>query len=272
MQLRIATWNVNSLRVRLPHVLDWLASDGADVLGLQETKLIDEKFPRAEIEAAGFHVVFAGQPTYNGVAILARKTLFQPPAQVVVNNPLFQDEQVRIIAADLVPAEMPAAAPLRFISVYVPNGAAVDTDKYDYKMRWLTALREYLAQQLKDYPQLAVVGDYNIAPEDRDVHDPDAWKDQVLCSVPERQHFQGLLDLGLKDAFRLHPQSDALFSWWDYRQAAFRRNRGLRIDHLLLSSALAGQCAASGIDTAPRKLDQPSDHAPVWATLELQHA
>ncbi len=272
MQLRIATWNVNSLRVRLPHVLDWLANDGADVLGLQETKLIDQKFPREEIEAAGFHVVFAGQPTYNGVAILARKTMFQPPAQVAINNPLFQDEQVRIIAADLNRVDAPAQPPLRFMSVYVPNGAAVDTDKYDYKMRWLTALHAYIARQLKDYPELAVVGDYNIAPEDRDVHDPDAWKDQVLCSVPERQHFQALLDLGLKDAFRLHSQPEELFSWWDYRQAAFRRNRGLRIDHLLLSNALAKICSASGIDTGPRKLEQPSDHAPAWASLELQRA
>jgi exodeoxyribonuclease-3 len=272
VQLRIATWNVNSLRVRLPHVLDWLANDGADVLGLQETKLIDQKFPREEIEAAGFHVVFAGQPTYNGVAILARKTMFQPPAQVAINNPLFQDEQVRIIAADLNRVDAPAQPPLRFMSVYVPNGAAVDTDKYDYKMRWLTALHAYIAQQLKDYPELAVVGDYNIAPEDRDVHDPDAWKDQVLCSVPERQHFQALLDLGFKDAFRLHSQPEELFSWWDYRQAAFRRNRGLRIDHLLLSNALAQICSASGIDTGPRKLEQPSDHAPAWASLELQRA
>lgn len=270
MQFRIATWNVNSLRVRLAHVLDWLATDGADLLGLQETKLVDEKFPRAEIEEAGFHVVYAGQPTYNGVAILARKTVFELPANVVINNPLFPDEQVRIIGADLKLIGSPANAPLRFLSVYVPNGAAVNTDKYDYKMRWLTALREYLAQQIAAYPELAVVGDYNIAPEDRDVHEPELWRDQVLCSGPERAHFQSLLDLGLKDAFRLHDQPEALFSWWDYRQAAFRRNRGLRIDHLLLSQTLADRCAASGIDTAPRKLDQPSDHAPAWATLQSQ--
>ncbi len=270
MQFRIATWNVNSLRVRLPHVLDWLSANGADLLGLQETKLVDEKFPRAEIEQAGFHVVYAGQPTYNGVAILARKTIFKPPTNVVVNNPLFQDEQVRIIGANLERIDASESRPLRFLSVYVPNGAAVNTDKYDYKMRWLTALRAHLAQEIKAYPELAVVGDYNIAPEDRDVHEPELWRDQVLCSGPERAHFQSLLDLGLKDAFRLHTQPEQLFSWWDYRQAAFRRNRGLRIDHLLLSQALADRCAASGIDTAPRKLDQPSDHAPVWATLQSQ--
>lgn len=270
MQIRIATWNVNSLRVRLPHVLEWLAADGADLLGLQETKLIDSKFPRAEIEAAGFHVVFAGQPTYNGVAILARKSMFKEPTNVVVNNPLFQDEQVRIIGADLSLIEGDQEGPLRFLSVYVPNGAAVNTDKYDYKMRWLTALREYLSQQCATYPRLAVVGDYNIAPEDRDVHEPELWRDQVLCSVPERSHFQGLLDLGLRDAFRLYDQPDQTFSWWDYRQAAFRRNRGLRIDHLLLTDPLAKQCTESGIDTAPRKLEQPSDHAPAWATLQLQ--
>lgn len=270
MQFRIATWNVNSLRVRLAHVLYWLAADGADLLGLQETKLVDEKFPRGDIEEAGFHVVYAGQPTYNGVAILARKTVFESPANVVINNPLFPDEQVRIIGADLRLIGSPADAPLRFLSVYVPNGAAINTDKYDYKMRWLTALRKYLAQQIALYPELAVVGDYNIAPEDRDVHEPELWRDQVLCSGPERAHFQSLLDLGLKDAFRLHDQPEALFSWWDYRQAAFRRNRGLRIDHLLLSQTLAERCAASGIDPAPRKLDQPSDHAPAWATLQSQ--
>ncbi len=266
--MKLAAWNVNSLRVRLPHVLDWLAESQADALGLQETKLIDAKFPKAEIEEAGYHVVFAGQPTYNGVAILARRDRFAPPADVVVNNPLFPDEQVRLIGATLTPLAAPGRS-LRFISAYVPNGAAVGTDKYDYKLRWLTALQSYLKDQLIQTPRLAIVGDYNIAPEDRDVHDPDAWRDQILCSGPERAQFQSLLGLGLTDAFRLHDQPEGIYSWWDYRQGAFRRNRGLRIDHLLLSTELARCCTHSGVDVEPRKRDQPSDHAPVWAQFNI---
>ena len=269
-ELKLATWNVNSLRVRLPHVLQWLDRTQVDLLGLQETKLIDAKFPKAEIDDAGYHVVFAGQPTYNGVAILARAEAFEPPTDVVVNNPLFPDEQVRLIAATLQPRALTSSptqrpAAIRFISVYVPNGAAVGTDKYDYKLRWLSALHDYIEQELSRHGQLAMVGDYNIAPEDRDVHDPAIWHEQVLCSTPERQQFSGLLSLGLRDAFRLHDQPDQVYSWWDYRQGAFRRNRGLRIDHVLLSAALADRCRASGIDTEPRKLEQPSDHAPAWA-------
>ena len=277
--MKLASWNVNSLRVRLSHVLEWLEQNRPAVLGLQETKLIDEKFPKEEIEAAGYHVVFAGQPTYNGVAILARKELFQAPIDVVVNNPLFADEQVRIIAATLKPcADCPAAVaarndgvsgpgaahPLRFISVYVPNGAAVGTDKYDYKLRWLAAFKDYLCDTLKAHEYVAVGGDYNIAPEDRDVHDPDKWLEQVLCSTPERHAFQSLLDLGLKDSFRLFSQEDKIFSWWDYRQGGFRRGHGLRIDHVLLSEALAKSATAAGIDKAPREKEQPSDHAPAW--------
>lgn len=260
--MKLATWNVNSLRVRLPHVLEWLEQAKPAVLGLQETKLIDEKFPKAEIEAAGYHVVFAGQPTYNGVAILARKDLFEAPSDVVVNNPLFADEQVRIIAATLRPCVDCHA--LRFISAYVPNGAAVGTDKYDYKLRWLEAFKKYLADTLKAHEYVAVGGDYNIAPEDRDVHDPDKWRDEVLCSAPERNAFQALIDLGFKDSFRLFPQEDKIFSWWDYRQGGFRRGFGLRIDHVLLSEALAKQATAAGIDKESRKKEQPSDHAPAW--------
>jgi exodeoxyribonuclease III len=277
--VKLATWNVNSLRVRLPHVLEWLEQTKPAVLGLQETKLVDEKFPKAEIEAAGYHVVFAGQPTYNGVAILARKGLFEAPSGVVVNNPLFADEQVRIIAATLKPradchaddaarndgAPGPVAVnPLRFISAYVPNGAAVGTDKYDYKLRWLEAFKNYLADTLKAHEHVAVGGDYNIAPEDRDVHDPDKWRDEVLCSTPERNAFQALIELGFKDSFRLFTQEDKIFSWWDYRQGGFRRGHGLRIDHVLLSEALAKHASAAGIDKEPRKKEQPSDHAPAW--------
>jgi exodeoxyribonuclease III len=274
--VKLATWNVNSLRVRLPHVLEWLEQTKPAALGLQETKLIDEKFPKAEIESAGYHVVFAGQPTYNGVAILARKDLFEAPSDVVVNNPLFADEQVRIIAATLKPRvdchaadaarndEGVAVRPLRFISAYVPNGAAVGTDKYNYKLRWLEAFRNYLADTLKAHEYVAVGGDYNIAPEDRDVHDPDKWRDEVLCSAPERNAFQALIELGFKDSFRLFTQQDKIFSWWDYRQGGFRRGHGLRIDHVLLSETLAKSATAAGIDKEPRKKEQPSDHAPAW--------
>lgn len=275
--MRLASWNVNSLRVRLPHLLAWLTETSPDVVALQETKLIDAKFPRDDINAAGYHVVFAGQPTYNGVAILAKASRFQQPTDVTVNNPRFADDQVRIIAATLQPtlsvkpqngsaaaSSNPNAQELRFISVYVPNGAAVGTDKYDYKLKWLAALREMLADELTRHSLLAIGGDYNIAPQDRDVHDPAAWHEQVLCSTPERQAFGSLIELGLADGFRLHEHEGNVYSWWDYRQAAFRRNMGLRIDHVLLSKELAGQCTASGIDVQMRKQDQPSDHAPVW--------
>lgn len=281
--MKLATWNVNSLRVRLPHVLEWLEQTKPAALGLQETKLIDEKFPKDEIEAAGYHVVFAGQPTYNGVAILARKDLFATPSDVVVNNPRFADEQVRIIAATLTPINgsprghaardddsvtarprAVAVHPLRFISVYVPNGAAVGADKYDYKLRWLAAFKDYLSDTLKEFEYVAVGGDYNIAPEDRDVHDPDKWRDEVLCSKPERDAFQALIALGFQDSFRLFTQEDKTFSWWDYRQGGFRRGHGLRIDHVLLSEALAKQAVSAGIDKEPRKKEQPSDHAPAW--------
>ena len=259
---------MNSLRVRLPHLLDWLSDTKTDVIGLQETKLIDPKFPKAEIEEAGYHVVFAGQPTYNGVAILARKDQFHAPESVRVNNPEFADEQVRLIAATLKPLESRRPT-CRFISAYVPNGAAVGTDKYDYKLRWLNALESLIRQELQEHAHLAVVGDYNIAPDDRDVHDPIEWQEKILCSTPERQHFQELLGLGLSDAFRLHPQAEKLYSWWDYRQGGFRRNRGLRIDHLLISQPLKDRCTMAGIDTGPRQREQPSDHAPAWAELDL---
>jgi exodeoxyribonuclease-3 len=272
--MRLATWNVNSLRVRLPHVIAWLTEEAGtevDLLGLQETKLIDAKFPKADIEAAGYHVVFAGQPTYNGVAILAKKSRFKCPEDLVINNPHFADEQVRIITATLWPICADDAheddEPLRLVNAYIPNGAAVGSDKYDYKLRWLDALRVFVEGELKRFSRLALVGDYNIAPEDIDVHDPDEWAGQVLCSPAERERFQALINLGLTDSFRLHPHNEKSFSWWDYRQAGFRRNRGLRIDHVLLSPALATLCVQSGIDTAPRKKEQPSDHAPVWTEM-----
>ena len=254
--MKLATWNVNSLKVRLPQVLQWLESSPVDVLCLQETKLTDDKFPAAEIEAAGYQVVFTGQKTYNGVAILSR----HPITDVVKNNPLFPDEQQRIISATI--------EGMRLVCAYVPNGQAVGSDKYDYKLRWLEALIQWLEGELQRFPSLALLGDYNIAPTDADVHDPVAWQDQVLFSAPERAAFERLCALPLADAFRLFPQAEKLYSWWDYRQMAFRRNRGLRIDHILLSPALVQRCTACEIDKLPRKWEQPSDHTPVIATLE----
>jgi exodeoxyribonuclease-3 len=237
-------------------VLQWLESSPVDVLCLQETKLTDDKFPVAEIEAAGYQVVFTGQKTYNGVAILSR----HPITEVVKNNPLFPDEQQRIISATI--------EGMRIVCAYVPNGQAVGSDKYDYKLRWLEALIQWLEAELQRFPSLAVLGDYNIAPADADVHDPAAWQDQVLVSAPERAAFERLCAMPLADAFRLFPQAEKLYSWWDYRQMAFRRNRGLRIDHILLSPALTQRCSACEIDKLPRKWEQPSDHTPVIATLQ----
>ncbi len=256
--MKIATWNVNSLKVRLPHLLTWLASNPVDVLCLQETKLTDDKFPVAEINAAGYQVAFSGQKTYNGVAILSKS----PLCDIVKNNPSFADEQQRILAATI--------DGVRIVCAYVPNGQSVDSDKYQYKLAWLAALRDWLADEMATYGAggLAVLGDYNIAPDDRDVYDPLAWEGQVLCSDKERAALQALLDLGLTDSFRLFEQADKSFSWWDYRQLGFRLNKGMRIDHILLSDTLKQRCSACVIDRGPRKWEQPSDHAPVIATLD----
>lgn len=257
--LTLASWNVNSLRVRLPQVLDWLAAHQPDLVGLQETKLQDGNFPVAELNAAGYNVVANGQKTYNGVALLARQPL--QAVEVVRELPDFDDPQRRVLAA--------TCGDLRFINLYVPNGAEVGSDKFRYKLDWLDALSAYLQQQLQRYPNLVVVGDFNIAPEDRDVHDPQLWQGSVLVSEPEREKFRQLLGLGLQDSFRLFEQPEGSYSWWDYRAAAFRRNRGLRIDHILVSNNLADRVTGSTIDTAPRKLERPSDHAPVVATVQL---
>jgi len=253
--VKIATWNVNSLKVRLPHLLDWLASQQPDALCLQETKLEDQHFPRAEIEAAGYQVAFSGQKTYNGVALLARAAI----EDVVCGNPHYPDEQKRLIAGTV--------NGVRIICAYFPNGQAVGSDKYAYKLAWIAGLKTWLQEELTRYPELALCGDYNIAPEDRDVHDPKKWAGEILCSDPERAAFQGLLDLGLKDSFRRFEQPEKSFSWWDYRMLGFQKNQGLRIDHVLLSRPLAERCTAAGIDRAPRKLERPSDHAPVWAEI-----
>lgn len=253
--MKLATWNVNSLKVRLPQVLQWLSTSPVDVLCLQETKLTDDKFPVAQIEAAGYQVTFTGQKTYNGVAILSRF----PMRDVVKNNPLFEDEQQRIISATI--------EEIRIVCAYIPNGQAVGSDKYEYKLRWLDALTRWLGDEINTNPALALLGDYNIAPADADVYDPAEWAGQVLCSDAERAAFERLTALGLNDAFRLFSQPDKMYSWWDYRQMGFRRNRGLRIDHILLSAPLAARCTACEIDKTPRKWEQPSDHTPVIATL-----
>lgn len=253
--MKLATWNVNSLKVRLPQLLEWLAARQPDVVCLQETKLEDKSFPRMELEAAGYQAAFAGQKTYNGVAILTRAE----PLDVVRNIPDFDDPQARVIAATV--------DGVRIVCAYIPNGQAVGSDKYEYKLKWLRALNRWLADELARHPKLALLGDYNIAPEDRDVHDPKAWAGQILCSEAERDAFRALVELGLADAFRLFDQPEKTFSWWDYRMLGFQKNLGLRIDHILLSPALAAECKACAIDRAPRKLERPSDHAPVFAEL-----
>lgn len=255
--MKIATWNVNSLRVRLPHLLDWLAANPVDALGIQESKLEDAAFPHAELAAAGWHAVTNGQKTYNGVAILAR----DPPTDVVRDIPGFDDPQRRVIAATV--------GGVRVIDVYVVNGQSVGSEKYEYKLRWLAALQAYLQAELLKYPLLAVVGDYNIAPTDADVYDPVAWGGDVLCSPLEREALQRLIGLGLVDCVAQKTPEGNRYTWWDYRMMAFRRKMGLRIDHVLASTALAEKLSATQIDLAPRRLERPSDHAPVIAEFAL---
>jgi len=256
--VKLASWNVNSLRVRLPHLLDWLSAQTPEIVCLQEIKLEDIKFPLVELETAGYRCAWFGQKAYNGVAILSRAAL----VEVTTGMPSFADDQKRVIAATI--------GAVRVVCAYVPNGQAVDSEKYEYKLRWLEAFRLWLDEELARHPRLAVLGDYNIAPADEDVHDPKAWEDQVLCSPREREAFQKLLALGLKDSFRLFTQPERSFTWWDYRMNAFKRNLGLRIDHILLSPELASRCSGCAIDVAPRRLERPSDHAPVMAELPLE--
>jgi len=259
--MKFASWNVNSLKVRLPHLLEWLARQVPQIVCLQEIKLEDAKFPVEEIRAAGYHCVWSGQKTYNGVAILSRDTL----ADVAAGMPAFPDEQKRIVAATV----GEGADAIRVVCAYVPNGQAVGSEKYEYKLKWLAAFRRWLDEELKQNPRLAVLGDYNIAPADEDVYDPKLWEGQILCSSREREAFRELLALGLKDSFRLFTQREKSFTWWDYRMNGFKRNLGLRIDHILISSELALRCRASSIDIEPRRLERPSDHAPVMAELQL---
>jgi exodeoxyribonuclease III len=254
--VKLATWNVNSLKVRLPHLKDWLATAQPDVVCLQETKLEDANFPHDEIRAVGYHSLHSGQKAYNGVAILARGAT----AEALRGIPGFADQQSRVLAT--------VVDGVRVVCLYVPNGQSVGSDKYVYKLAWLDALGAWLKEEMARHPRLAVLGDFNIAPEDRDVHDPAVWEGQVLVSPDERAHFGGLLGLGLKDAFRLFDQPEKSFSWWDYRMAAFRRNLGLRIDHILLSPELAGRCRSCAVDRTPRGWERPSDHAPVVAEID----
>jgi exodeoxyribonuclease-3 len=254
--VKLATWNVNSLNVRLPHVLDWLSDNPVDVLCLQETKQEDSKFPYEGLKNAGYYAIHSGQKTYNGVAILSTHEM----TEVEHGISGFEDEQKRVISATI--------NDVRVVCVYIVNGQAVDSEKYEYKMRWLKALNTWLADELQKYPNLVLLGDYNIAPEDRDCHDPAAWEGQVLVSPAEREAFQKLLQLGLHDSFRLFDQAEKSFSWWDYRMMGFRRNFGMRIDHILVSDALKGSCSSAFIDKSPRKLERPSDHTPV--VLELK--
>jgi exodeoxyribonuclease III len=253
--MRIATWNVNSLKVRLPHVTEWLAKQQPDVLCLQETKTEDANFPQQPITETGYQAVFSGQKTYNGVALLSRAAA----AEVQAGIPGFADEQKRVLAATY--------GDTRVICVYVPNGESVESEKYQYKLKWLAALTEWLRAELQKYPRLAILGDYNIAPDERDVWDAKAWEGKVLFSAPEREALSKLLALGMKDSFRMFEQPARSFTWWDYRMNAFRRKMGLRIDHILLSSALAANCKACTVDIEPRTLERPSDHAPVYADI-----
>ncbi len=255
--MRIATWNVNSLRVRLPQVLEWLGANPVDVLAIQETKLTDPDFPCGELEALGYHVLYSGQKTYNGVALLSR----WPCTDVVRDIPDFDDPPRRVLGV--------TTDGWRVVNLYVPNGQAVGSDKYEYKLRWLAALKQWLAREIATHERLVVLGDFNIAPEDRDVHDPAAWAGQVLCSEPERNALRALLEAGLVDVFRRFEQPPQSFSWWDYRTFAFRRNHGLRIDLILAHSALATRCRESTIDVTPRRNERPSDHAPVLASFDI---
>ena len=255
--MKIASWNVNSLKVRLPQLTEWAAEAKPDVIALQETKLEDAKFPVDELAAAGYRAVYSGQKTYNGVAILAR----EEPADVITDIPGLDDPQRRILAATV--------GGVRVVDLYVVNGKAVGDEKYTYKLDWLAKVRDFLEEELRRHPRLVVLGDFNIAPDDRDVYDPVAWGGEVLCSPPERAALKAITDLGLHDSFRLFEQEGGHFSWWDYRQAAFRRNMGLRIDLILIGDALKSAAKAAAIDRTPRRWERPSDHTPVTLDLDI---
>ncbi len=255
--MKIASWNVNSLNVRLPHVLAWCDVAQPDVLALQETKLTDDRFPVAELQEAGYHSLFSGQKTYNGVAILSRETALDP----VMDIPGLDDPQRRILAATV--------GDVRIVDLYVVNGSEVGSEKFAYKLHWLEKVTAWLADEMKQHEKVVVLGDFNIAPEDRDVYDPEAWHEKILCSTQERDALGRIMDLGLTDTFRMFGQEERSWSWWDYRMNMFRRKLGLRIDLVLASEAMAANCTASYIDIEPRRQERPSDHAPVVAEFDL---
>lgn len=260
MTFKIATWNVNSLRVRLPHVLQWLADAKPDVLALQELKMPTEDFPYDAFTAAGYHAVASGQRTYNGVAVISKSE----STDIITDIPGLEDPQRRMLAVTI--------KNIRIVDLYVPNGESVESEKYKYKLNWLDKVDAFLRTQLKKHPEMVVLGDFNIAPANIDVHDPAAWENSVLFSKPEREAFQKMLDVGFKDCFRELAPDDQSYSWWDYRMNAFRRNIGLRIDHILASTSLFAGCKSCHIDKAPRKWERPSDHAPVIAEFKLGSA
>jgi exodeoxyribonuclease-3 len=254
--MKLATWNVNSLTVRLPQVLDWLQTNPVDVLALQELKMTDDKFPAQAFAEAGYNAQWFGQKTYNGVALLTRPA----STNVVKNIPGFDDDMARVITATV--------NDTRVIGAYFPNGQAPGTDKFEYKMQWLKGLRSWVQRELTEHPKLVLMGDYNITFDDLDIWDPEGMRDQIHCTDEERYHLRALISLGLHDSFRLFEQPEKSYSWWDYRDFGFRRNRGMRIDHILISTALKPSATSCQIDKTPRKNERPSDHTPVVLTLE----
>ena len=254
--MKIATWNVNSMKVRLPHVMEWLDAHSPDVLVLQEIKQVTEAFPAEDLASLGYEAIANGQKTYNGVAVVSKKT----PVEPVLEFPSFDDPQRRVLASTV--------GGVRVINLYVPNGSEVGSDKYDYKLRWLATLRDFLEEELTRHADLVVLGDFNIAPADEDVYDPEKWGEGILCSPREREALRNVLDLGLTDVFRKFEQPDKTYSWWDYRAAGFRRNAGLRIDLILSSPSMTERCIASYVDKEPRAWERPSDHAPVVAEFQ----
>lgn len=255
--MKIASWNVNSLTVRQAHVVEWMKSANPDILALQEIKQPSDAFPGEAFRELGYEAIANGQKTYNGVATISRRPMTEPAIEI----PDLGDPQRRLLATTV--------DGLRVVNLYVPNGQSLGSEKYRYKLGWLAALRNFLAAELRQHDHVVVLGDFNIAPEDRDVYDPEAWSDSVLCSGPEREALRSLLKLGLVDVFRRFEQDEKVFSWWDYRAARFRRNAGLRIDLILASPALADLCTASYVDRGPRGWERPSDHAPVIAEFSL---
>ena len=254
--MKIATWNVNSMNVREPHVVEWLQNHEPDVLVLQEIKQVTEKFPAAALQELGYHSIVSGQKTYNGVAVVSKTPANDP----VTDFPDLDDPQRRILATTI--------GDVRIVDLYIPNGSEVGSEKYAYKLNWLSSLRNFLEAELQQHENLVVLGDFNIAPADEDVYDPEKWGEAILCSPLERQALRELIDLGLTDVFRKFEQPESMFSWWDYRAAGFRRNAGLRIDLILTSPSMTERCTASYVDKEPRAWERPSDHAPVVAEFD----